>query len=80
MDWVLRSTARSDYLWAVGTNEFGFLAAGQGGLILTSPDGVTWVESESGVSRWLNGIASGGETTVVVGDVGVVSESRTARG
>jgi hypothetical protein len=71
-DWVLRSTARSDYLWAVGTNEFGFLAVGQRGLILTSRDGATWVPSESGVSQWLNGIASGAETTVVAGDAGVI--------
>ena len=45
-----------------------FVAVGELGTILTSPDGVTWTIRTSGTSYGLNGITYGNNTFVAVGD------------
>ena len=44
-----------------------FVATGWNGVLMTSPDGVTWTERESGTSVSLNGTAYGNGRFVVVG-------------
>jgi len=51
------------------------VAVGDGGTILTSPDGVSWTERDSGTSNWLWGVTYGNGTFVAVGDYGTILTS-----
>jgi hypothetical protein len=52
-----------------------FVAVGDGGSILTSPDGVNWTEQTSEANNQLNGVAYGNGTFVVVGESGAILTS-----
>jgi hypothetical protein len=52
-----------------------FVAVGEGGTILTSPDGVSWTARTSGTSNWLDGVAYGNGLFVAVGDRGTILTS-----
>jgi hypothetical protein len=54
-----------------------FVAVGEDGTILTSPDGVTWTQRTSGTSNWLNGVAYGNGLFVAVGWAAPSSPPRT---
>jgi hypothetical protein len=45
-----------------------FVAVGDGGTILTSPDGVNWTQRTSGTGNWLFGVTYGNGLFVAVGD------------
>ncbi len=49
-----------------------FVAVGDGGLIVTSPDGVAWTRRESGCTTHLQGIAWNGSRFVAVGYGGTI--------
>src|SRR3989442_6022940 len=51
---------------AYGNGEF--VAVGFGGTILTSTDGVSWVQRQSGTQNYLKGVAYGNGQYVAVGD------------
>jgi hypothetical protein len=55
-----------------------FVAVGDGGLIVTSPDGVAWTRQESGETADLRGVAWSGARYVAVGGWGVVLVSEDA--
>jgi photosystem II stability/assembly factor-like uncharacterized protein len=57
-----------DILWD-GKN---FIALGQDGKILTSPDGMVWESRETNTQRYLSSIAYSGQQYVVVGDSGTI--------
>nr|WP_218252749.1 hypothetical protein [Candidatus Magnetobacterium casensis] len=45
------------------------------GMILTSPDGVTWTQRTSDSPAWFNAVGYGNNTFVVVGDKGTILTS-----
>lgn len=57
-------TVLNDVLWSGDT----FIAVGDSGVILTSVDGIDWVQIASGTDADLNAISSDGPDIVVVGD------------
>jgi hypothetical protein len=52
-----------------------FVAAGQGGTILTSPDGSNWTSRVSGTTQYLRAVAASPQSFVVVGDPGTTLSS-----
>lgn len=52
-----------------------FVAVGEGGTILTSPDGVSWTKRDSSTDYWVNGVVYGNEAFVAVGDGSTVLTS-----
>jgi hypothetical protein len=53
-----------------------FVAVGEGGAILTSPDGVSWTARTSGTGDWLFGVTYGNGLFVAVGEGGTILTSR----
>jgi hypothetical protein len=51
------------------------MAAGNGGSILTSADGINWTNRTSGAAQDLQGIVYGGGTFVAVGKSGIILQS-----
>ncbi len=58
-----------------GTAGAGFVAVGQGGLILTSPDGATWTSRTSGTALRLRSVTASANRVVAVGETGTVLTS-----
>ncbi len=54
-----------------------FVALGDGGTILTSTDGASWMMQTSGTTSTLNGVASGAGIFVAVGAGGTIVTSTT---
>jgi len=52
-----------------------FVAVGNAGKLLTSPDGVTWTARDSGTGQPLFGVAYGHGTFVAVGYNGTIIQS-----
>jgi hypothetical protein len=52
-----------------------FVAVGYNGMIITSPDGITWTKRVSGTTKWLKGISYGNNSFVAVGSRGMVLTS-----
>jgi hypothetical protein len=52
-----------------------FVAVGEWGTILTSPDGVTWTARTSGTSNLLYDVTYGNGTFVAVGEWGTILTS-----
>ncbi|MBV6342128.1 hypothetical protein [Candidatus Magnetobacterium casense] len=52
-----------------------FVAVGDKGTILTSPDGVTWTKGTFTAKDWLRGVVYGNNTFVAVGDKGTILNS-----
>ena len=52
-----------------------FVAVGSDGTILTSPDGVTWIQRSSGTTNLLNGVTFANGTFVAVGRGGTILTS-----
>jgi len=57
----------NNFLSAVAYGNGRFVAVGDTGMILTSTDGITWVQSQSGTTDQLNSVAYGNGRYVVVG-------------
>jgi hypothetical protein len=56
-----------------------FIAVGDEGTLLTSSDGVKWMERETGTDYGLNAVAYGNGTFVVVGNLGTILTSTTGK-
>jgi len=52
-----------------------FVAAGDGGKVLTSSNGITWASQSTGISNALNGVSFGHGQFVAVGSAGLVMTS-----
>ena len=84
LDWVQRQLETQDYLSGIAYGNGQFVAVGDNMLVLTStdgvdwverPDGVDWVERRSGGERSLLGIAYGNGHFVAMGPGGRILES-----
>jgi hypothetical protein len=51
------------------------VAVGEGGTILTSPDGVSWTRQTSGMRSWLSSVTYGNGLFVAVGLVDTILTS-----
>jgi hypothetical protein len=67
-----RSVPGGSFLWGIASGAGQLAAVGGGGKILTSVDGRTWVERDSGTTAWLVGVAYGAGKFVAVGDRGII--------
>jgi hypothetical protein len=70
--WTRRTTLGNNAVAWCGDQ---FVAVGNGGRILTSPNGVTWTSRTSGTTENLTGVASQGGVILVVGGGGTVRRS-----
>jgi hypothetical protein len=72
--WTLRNqtSASGDYLWSITDGNFGAVAVGDGGKILHSTDGRTWVQRESGTTGWIVAVTYGNGRYVAVGEAGLL--------
>ena len=52
-----------------------FVTVGSEGYIFTSPDGTTWTERTSGISKYLGGITYGNGLYLTVGNSGTILTS-----
>jgi len=62
-------------LWSIAAGPAGLVAVGDGGTIVTSPDGTAWARQNSGVAEWLVAVTYGAGHYVAVGDRGLVLTS-----
>jgi hypothetical protein len=72
---TLRSSGTASALNAVVWTGTQFVAVGDSGAVVTSPDGVTWTPRTSGTSSQLRAVAWSGALLVAVGDGGDVRTS-----
>jgi hypothetical protein len=75
MTWTQRASVADNGLYGVAYGNGLFVAVGDGGTILTSPNGVSWTEQASGTSNSLYGVAYGNGTFVAVGKDGTILTS-----
>jgi hypothetical protein len=75
VNWTRRTSGTYYSLNAVTYGNGLFVAVGNGGTILTSPDGVNWTRRTSGTSDWLSGVTYGNGTFVAVGSGGIILTS-----
>jgi hypothetical protein len=74
--WTLRNPfPTQEYLQAVTWTGSQAVAVGQGGTVLTSPDGVAWTKRSSGVTTALSSVIWSGSQLLAVGDGGVALTS-----
>lgn len=73
--WTVQSSPTTQNLWGVCYAGGQFVAVGEGGTIITSPDGSTWTKRVSGNSLWLVSVGYGNGLFVVVGDLGTILTS-----
>ncbi len=74
-NWSVVTTPTDRNLWSVCYGGGQFVAVGEGGTILTSPDGLAWTRRNSGNTLWLVGVCHGNGLFVVVGDQGTILTS-----
>ena len=73
--WLDRTPAGVNGLNDVVWNGSQFVAVGNGGVILTSPDGIAWTSRTSGSTRRLNGVSWDGSRFLVAGEAATVLSS-----
>lgn len=79
--WRAVATPVTTPLYAVtATPGGGFVAVGEGGVVLTSHDGRHWTRRDTPTVATLRGVATGASALVAVGDGGVVLTSRDGEG
>lgn len=64
-----------NFLWGIASGPTGLVAVGDGGTILTSPNGTTWSRRDSGVTDWLVAVTYGAGQYLAVGDHGRILTS-----
>jgi uncharacterized delta-60 repeat protein len=74
-NWSAVTSPTDRNLWSVCYGGGQFVAVGEGGTILTSPDGLAWTRRNSGNTLWLVGACHGNGLFVVVGDQGTILTS-----
>lgn len=75
VSWSPVSSGTMANLWGVCYGGGQFVAVGEQGTILTSPDGKTWTARTSGTSAWLTAVTYAMGHYVAVGDAGAVLTS-----
>lgn len=73
--WLDRTPAGVGVLNGVVWNGTQFVAVGNGGSIVTSPDGISWTNRNSGSTQRLNGVSWDGSRFLVAGDGATVLSS-----
>ncbi len=73
--WTSRVSGTTAALYCVTESGTLWIAAGQGGTLLTSPDGATWTARNSGTQQTLYSVVWTGAQWVAVGDSGAVLTS-----
>lgn len=74
--WSPATSPTTNALWSVGYGGGHFVAVGENGTIVSSPDGLSWTSRVVGVpTAWLVAAAYGAGTWVVVGDNGLILTS-----
>jgi hypothetical protein len=73
--WTVRTSGTANTLKAVATSGSVFVAVGDSGTVLTSPNGTTWTLRNSGSDAALGGVANGGGVWAVVGADGTILTS-----
>ncbi|MHB8523206.1 MAG: cell wall-binding protein, partial [Limisphaerales bacterium] len=72
--WTLQSAApTTNQLSAVTYGNGEFVAVGDAGTIVTSPNGVAWTSRNSGTTNWLGSVAYGNGRFVAVGNATLTS-------
>ena len=72
---IRNSRSGGNSLWSIASGPTGLVTVGDGGTILTSPDGTTWTRRNSGTTDWLVGVTYGAGQFIAVGDNGHVLSS-----
>jgi hypothetical protein len=75
VSWTVRTSGTGSWLNDVTYGNGLFVAVGNGGTILTSPDGVSWTERTSPTIGGLFSVTYGNGTFVAVGDRGIILTS-----
>lgn len=70
INWTLQGAVTTSGLYGVTWTGTQFVAVGDNGTILTSPDGITWTKRTTGTTYWLNSVAWSGSQFVAVGNSG----------
>lgn len=74
--WISRTSGTTQDLYGVSFVGGRFVAVGKAGILLTSPDGVTWTQQDSGTVNSLYQVAHNNTDTFVgVGDTGTIITS-----
>ncbi|MBL9202110.1 MAG: hypothetical protein JNL39_16480, partial [Opitutaceae bacterium] len=73
--WQLQASGTNSTLRGVAHGLGEFVAVGDGGTILTSPDGVVWTKRQSGTVKSLRAVVWGSDSYIAVGDGGTVLQS-----
>jgi hypothetical protein len=73
--WESHGSGVTKTLYGVTYGNGLFVAVGESGTILTSPDGITWTDRSSGVTVYLNGVTYGNGLFVAVGQSGAILTS-----
>ncbi|MCX6954355.1 MAG: hypothetical protein NTV51_19560, partial [Verrucomicrobia bacterium] len=75
--WLPRTSGVTTPLWGVAYGNNLWVAVGELGTIVTSPDGITWTKRNSGFpTRWLVGVTYANNLWVVVGGTAPINESQ----
>ena len=70
-----RTSGTTQNLFGVAWSGTQFVAVGDSGIILTSPNGIAWTSRTSGTTQSLNGVAWSGTQFVAVGISGIIVTS-----
>jgi len=77
--WLSRTSDVTNNLWSVAYAGAQWVAVGEQGTILTSPDGISWTKRPSGFpTRWLVSVGYGAGIWIAVGEGGLVLSSPDA--
>src|SRR5882672_5353565 len=74
-NWTSVASGTTNHLRAIAFGGGTFVAAGDGGKVLTSSNGITWASQSTGISNALNGVSFGHGQFVAVGSAGLVMTS-----
>ena len=73
--WTSQTSGTANALNAVAFGGALFVAVGNAGTILTSPDGIAWTPQSSGTAEHLRGVTHNGSLFCAVGDAGTILTS-----
>ena len=73
--WTVRYSEMAGGLFGVAASGSGFVAVGNGGVALSSADGVDWIRGTIGTTRGVNAVAWAGDRFVAAAAGGILAES-----
>ncbi len=76
--WTVRNSPRQTFLSSVAAFPGGFVAVGDGGVLLVSGDGIQWTDRSPGGSEWIYRVRWVGDQLVAVGQGGRILTSPDA--